>query len=205
MIARSERTARAAEAGRTALERLQRRWYRRLRAEGFSDIEYGVENGMLKVACRENRGGRLGAMADPQALEGYAPLEYEATVEYYSRAGEMLWHYPWDSARDRGVWHLHCQGKSLRQIASARRLSLKQAFTILRRLRLQLAAWWEATRAQRERESETIRVLRSAGETAVRAMTRPRAASCETGHAARTEDEDHARAPARGARARNAG
>lgn len=122
-----------ASGARTVAEvtRLQRQWYARLRAEGFDDIEYGREDGALKVACRENRG--LDALA------------YESTVEYFSRAEDFLLHFEWQDEEARGVWRLHVEGASLREIAKARARSLKWAFGAVNALKRVEALWRAGT------------------------------------------------------------
>lgn len=108
---------------------LRRDWYERLRASGFRDIEYETTD-MLRVACRENRGG---VQRDV----------YDASIEYYSRAAAMLHHYPWTDSSEYAVWRLHCDGASTREIARARGLSHPQlAWRIVERLRERLAQWW---------------------------------------------------------------
>lgn len=118
---------------RTAADvrRLQREWYARLRDDGFDDIEYGREDGALKVACRENRG--LDALA------------YESTCEYFSRAEEFLYRFEWQDDEQRAVWRLHVEGASLREIAKARSKPLTWAFGCVNALKRALTLWRAGT------------------------------------------------------------
>lgn len=116
------------------LAKLQRQWYARLRDDGFDDVEYGREDGPLKVACRENR--------------GIDTLEYEATLEYFSRASEFLETRHWTTATEREVWRRHADGASLREIAAAMGRSKKWAERRVSELRAEMTAWWSAAREE---------------------------------------------------------
>lgn len=105
--------------------KMQREWYDRLKAEGFDDIEYA--DGSLRVACRENR--------------GIDPLEYESTVEYYSRAAEFLDTWEWPSPVHREVWRMHSEGATLREIGSAHGRSVEWARLRVAASREAMVAW----------------------------------------------------------------
>ncbi len=118
---------------------LQREWYAKLAAEGFDDVEYGHEDGQIKVACRENR--------------GLDALDYESTTAYFSRAAEFLERHDWATPVARDVWRMHVEGASLRDIAAAHGRSLKWAFGWVERTRDAMTLWWRATAAERDEES----------------------------------------------------
>ena len=122
-MARTERAP-----SHVAFRRLQLDWYGRLARAGFEDIEYGRENGLLKVANRENRGG-------------VHPLEYESTLAYFSQAGEFLAWHVWDDDIHRSAWAMHADGASLREIAAAHGRSFKWAICLVLKLRRAMAAW----------------------------------------------------------------
>lgn len=134
-----------AVAERTETRRLQREWYARLRADGFDDIEYGREDGPLKVACRENR--------------GIDALDYESTVEYFSRAAEFLHRWQWPDERMRDVWRRHTDGETLRTIGKAHGCRECWAHGLVSMLRETMGEWWRATAAQRARENTGDAIL----------------------------------------------
>jgi hypothetical protein len=114
----------------TALRRLTREWYARLAAEGFDDLEYGRENGPLKVSGgRENR--------------GIDALQLESTREYFSRASEYLEANEWTDATLRGVWSLHCDGATLREVAKAYGRSRHWAQDRVDAIKAEMTEWRE--------------------------------------------------------------
>lgn len=117
---------------RPSLETLKREWYAKLKAEGFQDVEYGSEDGPLRVANRENRGG---VSAD----------ELDATHEYYSRCTEFLYEHSFAEGRDRELWALHAEGVSIGDIAL--RLGMAKATTgrAVQRLGGAMEAWRRQT------------------------------------------------------------
>lgn len=84
---------------------LQREWYAKLKASGFSDIETGADHdGLLKT--------------DKRIEEGRGE-EYQAQAEYYRRAGVFLNHHRWNDPRHRTAWALHAGGTGMNEIAKA--------------------------------------------------------------------------------------
>lgn len=85
---------------------LQREWAAKLKASGFVDIETGDEHsGLLKTDKR---------------IEPERALEYEASAEYYQRAGQFLHARDWDGegeSREREIWALHAEGVGQNEIA----------------------------------------------------------------------------------------
>lgn len=119
------------------LAKLQREWRKKLRDEGFDDIEY--DDGSLKVACHENRGMTV--------------LEYENTLEYFSRAEDFLFRRGWSDELERDVWRRHTEGETLREICAAHGRTVKWAFGHIEKLRVEMARWWDMTREDRRNEN----------------------------------------------------
>lgn len=82
---------------------LQRQWYAKLKASGFEDIETGDNNeGLLKTDKR---------------IEPERVVEYEASAEYYQRAGQFLHARDWPDDWEREIWELHAGGVGQNEIA----------------------------------------------------------------------------------------
>lgn len=83
-------------------KRLRAKWYAKLAAEGFEDIEDDREN--LKADTSRRR------------MEGRPEVEKLGREAYYTRARHHLFGHHWESPRERLVWALHCQGLGIRAI-----------------------------------------------------------------------------------------
>lgn len=73
-------------------------WYKKLKDSGFDDIEYG--NGLDKGS-------------KPQSTQ-----DYDATINYFSKAQDFLREYKFDNPIDKAIWELHCEGTSTRKMAT---------------------------------------------------------------------------------------
>lgn len=93
---------------KTELQRLQETWYKKLKNEGFNDIEYA--DGSIAVGV-------------PRSL-GWKDADLRvSTQEYYYMAYHFLNEYKFECERDRIIWEYHSNGISSRNIAKL----LKQA------------------------------------------------------------------------------
>lgn len=87
-----------------AFRALQTRWYARLRAEGFRDIESGGED------------SRLLDGVNAQTLERATP----ARAEYYRRCRDFAHHYRrFERPEDQRIAELYAEGYTQQQIAAA--------------------------------------------------------------------------------------
>lgn len=101
-------------------QELQAHWYRKLKDEGFVDIEatsYDSERQKLRVA------------------RAYSSEQREARQEYYRRAREFTHTLP--VSIDRQVWELHAEGQPMRDIAESIGLCAATVFKRIKRLRAQ--------------------------------------------------------------------
>jgi hypothetical protein len=82
---------------------LTKEWYGKLKDSGFVDIETGDEHcGLLKTDKR---------------IEAERHTEYEASAEYYQRAGQFLHSEDWQDDDEREIWFLHSEGIGQNEIA----------------------------------------------------------------------------------------
>lgn len=82
---------------------LQREWYAKAKASGFEDIETGSDGqGLLKTDKR---------------IEPGRGDEYQASADYYRRAGVFLHHRARWEPGEREAWALHAGGVGMNEIA----------------------------------------------------------------------------------------
>lgn len=86
---------------------LQRDWARRLRASGFADLEYPDGTGDYRCLQSAVKTRLLARRIDDRSAE-----YYRLASRYYWAAGDSL------SIRDREVWELHAEGRSIFEISS---------------------------------------------------------------------------------------
>jgi hypothetical protein len=102
----------------SAFKKLQKQWYKKLKDEGFKDIEY-FRNGEPGEWLRGNSkfSDEESALAMTPQEEERANINYQTTFEYYQAARGLL-HNPnnFRSDIDYSVWELHSEGHSLRAI-----------------------------------------------------------------------------------------
>lgn len=87
---------------------IEREWYERLKKEGFEDIEY---SGSPSKPLKQYASYYFIARTDP--------LSFESKQNYYQRASQFLHDYLFHSDQEKKIWELHCEGKTLRQIAQS--------------------------------------------------------------------------------------
>jgi len=84
---------------------LKAKWYLKLKEQGFRDIEYGLERGMLDDAALTDISKR------------YNSETFEFKRRYYELALQLLHSDVFKSRMDKKVWKLHAEGKYLHEIA----------------------------------------------------------------------------------------
>jgi len=99
---------------------LKTRWYKKLKKEGFNDIE--------------NNDGSLKAEVDPRTIS-YALSNKESREEYYKKAEEFLANHKGFIEQERQIWALHCQGMGAVRISKLLKITLYRADSTLANLR----------------------------------------------------------------------
>jgi hypothetical protein len=92
---------------RQKLEELQKFWYKKLKTDGFQDIETTHLRRPLLKSCHSN-----------YFQIRYHPDVFQAKEEYYRKASIFLWEYSFESPLEKEIWKMHAEGLSLREIAS---------------------------------------------------------------------------------------
>ncbi len=80
--------------------KLQKLWYKKLKDEGFADIEHAS-----------------GALDRPLTKHRREPIEIEVIQYYYYMASTFLVEYKFENEIDKIVWTYHCEGLSVRNIS----------------------------------------------------------------------------------------
>lgn len=81
---------------------MQKEWYRKLKDEGFNDIEQDENN--LKAWHSH----RFKVMYPKEIFQGYE--------EYYRSAGKFLYDHSFKSILERAIWELHANGMTITNI-----------------------------------------------------------------------------------------
>jgi len=84
---------------------LKKKWYQKLRDEGFKDIET-EKHGLLKTFDSTVFSSR------------YDPTTFESKETYYRLCGIFLHHHKFETRLDKAIWELHTNGKSFRESAN---------------------------------------------------------------------------------------
>lgn len=103
------------------LKKLQKQWYKKLKAKGFKDVEY--ENGVLKV------------YDSLHFNNNYSPESFTEKQRYYQLASQLVKHHPWNNSRDKQVWYYHSEGKTLKDISDLTQVPLKTVQRIVEKYR----------------------------------------------------------------------
>ena len=85
---------------------LQRKWYKKLKDQGFKDLEFNETSPYLADNTYKQ---------ELQAKRGQSTR----LAEYFRLAGGWYWHGEWDSELERWLWLKHCEGLSCRETAAA--------------------------------------------------------------------------------------
>lgn len=100
-----------------SFRKLQKQWYKKLKEEGFKDIE--TVGFYMRSAIN---------------LRAVATKDREAIQEYYSNATSVLYETEFDNEKDKKIWELHCEGLSVRKVASKYGVSKTTAQTIINKI-----------------------------------------------------------------------
>ena len=106
---------------RSEFKALEAKWYAKLKATGFVDIE-------TTSAVRDN-------MRNYRMLNT-AGVCRDATIHYYQEAFQALERQKFKTPVLRRVWRLHCQGMYSKDIADKTGLSRQQVTRAIRNLRV---------------------------------------------------------------------
>jgi|SRR5579872_4981217 len=90
-------------------KKLKARWYRKLHASGFQDIEARVTTVTEEYSLRVHH--------DRYFKFKHSLTELQQTGDYYYLAAQLLNSVRFRNPRDREVWRLHSEGYSYRGIA----------------------------------------------------------------------------------------
>jgi FixJ family two-component response regulator len=94
---------------KTALIKLQREWYGKLKQSGFEDIEYLVDGYGVADFIKKPSG----------IFKKMSYDDFTATESYYILARQFLHHYQFPTDRDQFIWSQHADGCSSRCIAKS--------------------------------------------------------------------------------------
>lgn len=100
-----------------SFKKLQKQWYKKLKDEGFKDIE--------------NVGYYMTSAINLRAV---ATKDREAIQEYYSNATSVLYETQFDTEKEKKIWELHCEGLSLRKVAAKYGISKSGAQSIIAKI-----------------------------------------------------------------------
>ena len=90
------------------LASLQREWYKKLKGDGFTDIEY-FDKDMEPRDMMYKEAIKFGLTAQDK---------FDSTEQYYLDAGQFLCNHIFDNSFDKQIWELHAAGESYRKIAT---------------------------------------------------------------------------------------
>lgn len=115
------------------LEKLQDKWYAKLKSKGFADIE--------------DRQGRLKTWST-KLFSYYKSDAWEAKRKYYQMAENFLNEYKFNTHLEKAIWTYHVEGISCRNISKLLKklrlatLSKTPVFDIIKRLRKSMFAMY---------------------------------------------------------------
>ena len=102
--------------------KLQSEWYERLKKEGFNDIE--------------NSRTRLLNEWSVSFFRNYKDKNvYDVCEWYFDEARRILNEYQFNNDNDKAVWELHCEGRTIRQIAMKINIACFSRSTIHRKIK----------------------------------------------------------------------
>jgi hypothetical protein len=107
---------------------LKAKWYKKLKSEGFEDIEkdeYNLKEYSSHFALRDK-----GRASNPIAME--------ARLEYYSMARRFLQSHRFDCRFDKRTWELHTDGIGIRVIAKRLRTYRRKVHETIQKLRKEM-------------------------------------------------------------------
>jgi hypothetical protein len=108
------------------LKRLQKRWYKILKEEGFKDIETLLPNGVLADV--------LAQPAIHKRNRFHHPYIFEEHQSYYRLCSWFLHEYSFTEEVDRMIWECHSDGLPIRDICEKVDLSVRAVHRRLHKL-----------------------------------------------------------------------
>jgi hypothetical protein len=102
------------------LKTLQKEWYKKIEAQGFTDIEYPT-----------------GQVKKFQA----SIHKIEHTQKYFSIAQDFLNNFTFNSELDKQIWALHCEGWSYRQTAKILNIGTNKTQYRMTKLKTIMEIW----------------------------------------------------------------
>lgn len=103
---------------------LQKKYYEKLKDEGFSDIE-NVERDMLNQWHSQYFQIR------------HRPSAYREISDYYRAANSMLSQYSFQSEIDKRIWELHTTGQAIRKISAELGQTNPYVYSVIKQVRAQ--------------------------------------------------------------------
>ena len=141
--------------------KLRDQWYRRLKAQGFEDIEFGICAAGVRelpwptgtVSSAKRRTARDVNVPVPIDEERSA-ADFHDNYTYWALCRQFLNSQSRNrpKRRERRVWALHCEGLKGREISRRLRLNKNTVQRILHRVEAAMWTWWHATERVREEE-----------------------------------------------------
>lgn len=112
-----------------AFLKLQRKWYERLRKEGFEDIETLLPNGQMGQLLK-NKGNITRVQSD------YASIQYD----YFALARRFGQHSKL-SQQERSTWNLYANGMTIRKIGKELGKSASSVYRLIKKLKKKFEQW----------------------------------------------------------------
>ncbi len=123
----------------TPLVKLQKEWYKKLKDNGFNDLEYFDEVGQPKEWLKGT--SKYQSPVSESHIEflenAYEDNEliYSNTLDYYLAVSHSVDSIPFDNEVHKQIWELHGEGLSLREIAKIVNFSHPKVLRILNHYR----------------------------------------------------------------------
>lgn len=95
---------------------LQKEWYKKLKDEGFEDIEYFDKTSMEPQDWLKGNSKFSGTVSEDQKATETAEFNFNSTRDYFLAATHWLITGNFQSPIDKRIWELHSNGESLREI-----------------------------------------------------------------------------------------
>jgi hypothetical protein len=110
MIRNPKKRSPSSPSSKESYEEQRRVWYRKLKKEGFEDIEandYDLRSPSYRFAHMDRRA--------KYTME-QAKIQWAAKQEYYYLANHFLNEHEFENNRERNIWEYHSNGVSIRDI-----------------------------------------------------------------------------------------
>jgi hypothetical protein len=116
----------------SSFKKLQKKWYNKLRASGFEDIEQGD---YLKASDKNTSLDEQYYEQRTHSTKYRSRLWKDSQAEYYRMAAQFS-HSRFDTVEDRLVWQAHSEGKTNEEAGKRAGVTKREARTIVERLRI---------------------------------------------------------------------